>query len=171
MNRVEIEGLEEARQTLDLLPIQILRAARRTYSRGALYARSHLIKEIAPKMPMLQKNLRKARGRVFADSGDTSIFKKAWVGTNVVPAGYLSGTPRKVAGGVQLGSRFFEGSFLQTFKSGHVGIFHRDQGQVVETMVPIEDQTGVQDLVAGQTMERLKEIWRQEINNQLSKNG
>lgn len=169
MTRVEIQGIEEAREAFGLLPLQLMRAAKRTYSKGTLYARSHLVKEVAPSMPMLQKNLRKARGRIFADSGDASIYKKAWLGVNVIPAGYLSGTPRKVAGGVQLGSRFFPGSFLRPFTSGHLGIFHREQGQIVETTVEVAQPAAVQDRVARDTTARLQEIFAQEIRYELSK--
>jgi hypothetical protein len=168
-NYVELEGLKEAQESLGLLPAQLMRAAKRTYSKGALFARSHLVKEIAPRMPMLQKNLRKARGRIFKDASDASIYGKAWVGVNDIPAGYLSGTPRKVSGGVQLGGRFFPNSYLMTFKSGHVGIFHREGGQVIETTVPVEQSTTVRDLVARQTTERMADIFQQEIRYELSK--
>jgi hypothetical protein len=170
MARVEIQGIEEVREAFGLLPLQLMRAAKRTYSKGALYARSHLVKEIASSMPMLQKDLRRARGRAFTERTDATVYQKAWLGVNAIPAGYLSGKPKAINSGVLLGPRFFYGSFLMPFKSGHIGIFHRENGQIVETTVEVGSRMiGVQEKVTDETTKKLQEIFAQEVRYELSK--
>ena len=68
------------------------------------------------------KSRRASRVRTHVrSSGDAG---SVWLGIDAIPASYL-GKARQTRGGVRVGSRRFEKSFLLRFKSGYTGVFTR----------------------------------------------
>lgn len=64
-----------------------------------------------------------------------------WIGTKDIKAIYLKGNARQTKAGVRQGSKFYQGAFLATMKSGHLGIFERrgkSRLPIVEVGQPID---------------------------------
>ena len=160
---------------------QIQRAVTRTLKKTARWLETHSKRELGVALSVPQRVL-SARYYQSFNIKDGNRTVSVWFGLNPIRLTSI-GTAKQNDIGVKVGRHFYEGSFIATMASGHVGVLKRTakshsdnrrekrkDGQWTE--LPIKEQSFEIDEIAEPILERyhnraearFKQILKQEIN-------
>ncbi|WP_269497225.1 phage tail protein [Castellaniella sp. S9] len=170
---IEISGeisrkdIDRLIKTLGLTENAARAAAKRALLKTAKWTQTRARRALSNEMRIQQKLLQ-ARLRLYRREG--GMEQLVWLGLNAFAAKRL-GTPRRRAGGTQVGAHFFEGAFpIKRFGGGVYRRTGRERFPLELAKLPI-DEAGAAALrqAAERADERLLEVMRQEMEYELSK--
>lgn len=145
----------------------VRRAARRAVAKAARWTQGQASRAMSAELRIQQRVLR-ARLRLYRRG--EGLEQKVWLGLNAVAAARL-GTPKRRAGGTQVGQHFFKDAFPIRRYGG--GVYRRlgpDRFPLELAKLEI-DEVGAAALreAAQRADERLMQIMQQELRYELSK--
>jgi hypothetical protein len=165
---IEVDPRKQAaiQAALNAEPIMAVRALVRTVNKVLNSVRSQGLRAIARAHDMPLASLRRRRRAAVVKASRTDLSGLAWFGTVPVKAGYL-GKPRQSRLGARVGQHRFDGAFVATLPSGHIGIFRR-RGQsrlpIVEQTVQLSAaRTALAPIEAG-LGDQVEKVFQQEMN-------
>jgi hypothetical protein len=117
-----------------------------------------------------QALLRSRRAKVYFQSTiDSEGRTKMWFGYTGMRTAYEKGTVTPFGklsqdeGGAWAGKYYFERGFVAKFRSGHVGIFKREGGRLIEQSVEFPQAVEAAEAAAADTNDRLGTLLDQEL--------
>jgi len=151
---------------LNAQPAMAQRALVRTINKVLNSVRSQGLRAIARTHDIPYSALRKRRRAAVVRASRQDLTGRAWFGTVPVKASYL-GKPRQSRLGAKVGRHKFDGAFVATTPTGHVGIFKR----AGRSRLPIEEQVvklsaaraALSPVEAG-VADQVEKVFQQEMN-------
>jgi len=147
-------------------PAMAQRALVRTINKVLNSVRSQGLRAIARTHDMPYSALRKRRRGAVARASRRDLSGLVWFGTAPVKASYL-GKPRESNRGARVGRHSFEGAFVATTPSGHIGIFKRrgrSRLPIAEQVVKLSAARAALAPIEAGVADQVEKVFRQELN-------
>jgi Prophage minor tail protein Z (GPZ) len=168
---INTAGMDTLVRRFKALPKQAERAEKRAISKTTTKARSELVKDVARQNDITQKVIRQFRSvRKISRSRLTGI---AWLGYKPIKASYV-GRPRQTKRGARVRRFFFEGAFVATMPTGHVGVFKRkgkERLPIAEQVIELQQVAGSAAAVRDRMGDEFIKRFRQELNFEVNVKG
>lgn len=144
----------EAQRVIDALPSLIFRAQRSAIGTTTTWAKKQLQQQMAINTGIPPYVFRRVRV-VSKRQKERGIV---WMGLNEIKATY-AGELQEEPGGASAGDYYFEGGFIASMRSGHIGIFKRtgkNRLKIIEQTVNLNLGFAVAEAVADDTGRELR---------------
>jgi len=169
--RVDAKPLQKLRTFLHGTPVASNRAAYRAINKTLKWVDTRARRALAAEFGLPVSALKKARRLTTIRAIPRRLSGVIWYGVSPIKASYF-GKPRQTKKGAKAGKHVFPGAFVATMKSGHTGIYTRRgtaRLPIDEATVPLNNAQSIVAPIDALIPERLKTVFIQELNYELSK--